>query len=182
MNPKLRSERFISSKSLIPTESPIPIIGPINGEINIAPIITAVELTFSPNDAMKVANTNTHRFVPLNSIPLRIFSITSLSDALSSLKSKRPRTKRRKPRHEGEDVGLASAPLPPEFPVVFFSSVAVIAAFVFHNKSCQHGQSSCKPFSSASSTAPLSASSRFALRGLPPRTITISPFTSRAEK
>ena len=31
-------------------------IGPINGEINMAPMITAVEFTFKPSDAMKMAS------------------------------------------------------------------------------------------------------------------------------
>ena len=34
--------------SLIPTPKPNPMIGPMSGEINIAPITTAVESTFNP--------------------------------------------------------------------------------------------------------------------------------------
>ena len=33
---------------------PIPSIGPISGEINIAPMTTAVELAFNPIEAMKM--------------------------------------------------------------------------------------------------------------------------------
>lgn len=39
----------------MPIASPIPIIGPINGDISMAPIITAVELVLSPKDAMNMA-------------------------------------------------------------------------------------------------------------------------------
>ena len=38
-------------------DKPIPKIGPINGEISIAPITTAVELTFKPIEATKIENT-----------------------------------------------------------------------------------------------------------------------------
>ena len=41
-------------------------IGPINGEINIAPIITAVELTLSPIEAITMAHAKIHRLEPLN--------------------------------------------------------------------------------------------------------------------
>ena len=90
---KLFKERFISSKSFIPTESPTPIIGPINGEINIAPIITAVEFTFNPNDAIKMANIRIHRLAPLNSTPLRMESMVSNSLSLSFRKSRYSRRK-----------------------------------------------------------------------------------------
>ena len=44
---------FISS---IANEKPIPIIGVINGEINIAPMITGVESMFKPIDAINIAH------------------------------------------------------------------------------------------------------------------------------
>ena len=96
MKPKLRSERFSNSKSLIPTDSPMPMIGPISGEISMAPMITAVELTLSPSEATNVAKISTHRFVPLNSTPLRMLSTTSSSEALSALRSNRLRRKLRR--------------------------------------------------------------------------------------
>ena len=37
-----------------------------------APIMTAVEFVFSPNDAIKMAKINIHMLEPLNSIPSRI--------------------------------------------------------------------------------------------------------------
>ncbi len=36
-------------------------MGPMSGEISIAPIITAVELVLSPTDAIKMAKNSTHR-------------------------------------------------------------------------------------------------------------------------
>ena len=85
---KLFNERFISSKSFSPTDSPTPMIGPISGEISMAPIITAVELTFSPSEAIKMANINIHRLAPLNSTPLRMDSTVSSSLSLSLRKSR----------------------------------------------------------------------------------------------
>ena len=52
--PKLLADLLNKVKSLIPTDSPIPKMGPINGEINIAPIITAVLFTFKPIEAIKI--------------------------------------------------------------------------------------------------------------------------------
>ena len=50
--PRFLKERFKSSKSLMPAAIPIPMIGPIKGEINMAPMMTAVELTFRPTEAL----------------------------------------------------------------------------------------------------------------------------------
>ena len=52
------------SKSAIPSPNPIPMIGPINGEINIAPIITAVEFTFKPNEAISMAKMSIQKLAP----------------------------------------------------------------------------------------------------------------------
>jgi len=52
------------SKSAIPRANPIPMIGPISGEISIAPIITAVELTFKPKDAINTAKISIQRLEP----------------------------------------------------------------------------------------------------------------------
>ena len=40
----------------MPTASPMAMMGPIRGETSIAPMMTAVELTLSPNDAIKMAH------------------------------------------------------------------------------------------------------------------------------
>ena len=62
-------ESFSRSNLYVEALNPIPIIGPIRGEINIAPITTGVELIFKPNDAMKIAKTSTIKLVPRNLIP-----------------------------------------------------------------------------------------------------------------
>lgn len=72
--------------SPMPTPNPTPMIGPISGLINMAPIMTAVEFMFNPSDAMKMAQINTHRLVPLNCVPLVIASMISALDCLSLLK------------------------------------------------------------------------------------------------
>ena len=48
----------------MPTAKPIPMIGPISGDMSMAPIMTAVELTFKPNEAMKMAKISTQRVAP----------------------------------------------------------------------------------------------------------------------
>jgi len=40
-------------------------MGPINREISMAPMMVAGEFTFSPTEALMMANINTHIFVPL---------------------------------------------------------------------------------------------------------------------
>jgi hypothetical protein len=85
---KLFKDRFINSKSFNPTESPTPMIGPISGEMSMAPIITAVEFTFNPNEAMNMANIRIQRLAPLNSTPLRMESTVSSSLSLSLRKSR----------------------------------------------------------------------------------------------
>src|SRR5690606_18642314 len=54
MTPKFFTERLRVSISLMAKDSPIPSIGPINGDISIAPITTAVELALSPTEAIKI--------------------------------------------------------------------------------------------------------------------------------
>ena len=56
-------ERFFADfrkneKSFMPKDNPKPIIGPMSGEISIAPIIMAMELILSPIEAIKIANMN----------------------------------------------------------------------------------------------------------------------------
>lgn len=53
--PRFRNNLLSNSKSLMPAARPIPIMGPINGEINIAPMIIAVELTINPTEATEIA-------------------------------------------------------------------------------------------------------------------------------
>ena len=56
------------SVSLIPNARPIPIIGPISGDISIAPITTGMEFTFKPTLAITVANIRIQTLLPLNSM------------------------------------------------------------------------------------------------------------------
>jgi len=72
-----------------------PIIGLINGEMSIAPIITAVEFTFNPIDVIKMANIKVHRFAPLKSTFFRKDSIIVDSSALSSFRLNRSDRKKR---------------------------------------------------------------------------------------
>ena len=44
----------------MPMARPIPIIGPISGDINMAPMITGIELVLSPRDAMNIAKISTN--------------------------------------------------------------------------------------------------------------------------
>ena len=61
------------------------------GEMSMAPIITAAELTFRPSDAIIVAKISTQRFTPRNTTPLLMAATTSSRCALSSSRLKRPR-------------------------------------------------------------------------------------------
>ena len=56
--PKLLNYLFSKVKSFVPTDKPIPKMGPIKGEINIAPITTAVLFTFNPIEAIKIEHIN----------------------------------------------------------------------------------------------------------------------------
>ena len=49
---------------------PVPIIGPISGEISIAPMITAVEFTLRPTDAMMIENARIQALGPRNQMAL----------------------------------------------------------------------------------------------------------------
>ena len=61
---KLINDFLNVSISLIAIDKPIPKIGPISGEINIAPITTAVELAFNPMDATKIEQIKIHAVAP----------------------------------------------------------------------------------------------------------------------
>ena len=54
---KLRPERLSRSKSVMPIARPMPMMGPISGEMSIAPMMTAVELVLRPSEATRMANT-----------------------------------------------------------------------------------------------------------------------------
>ena len=76
------------SISLIAIDKPTPKIGPIKGEINIAPITTGIELVFSPIEATKIEQIRIQAVAPLNWILAFISSIVLIWSA-SFLKSRR---------------------------------------------------------------------------------------------
>ena len=57
-------ELFRVSMSFVEIDKPKPKIGPRSGEINIAPITTAVESAFKPTDAIKIEHIRIHAVVP----------------------------------------------------------------------------------------------------------------------
>ena len=61
---KFSVDFFNVSMSLIAIAIPKPNIGPIRGEINIAPITTGIELAFNPTDATKIEQINIHAVAP----------------------------------------------------------------------------------------------------------------------
>ncbi len=52
----------------------MPLIGPMSGEINMAPMMTAVEFMFSPTEATTMAKIRIQRLVPLNTMSLVMLS------------------------------------------------------------------------------------------------------------
>ena len=64
--------------------NPIPIMGPIKGDMSIEPIMTAVEFTLSPNDATKMAKMSTHKLVPRKTTPLSMLLITVCNSSFSA--------------------------------------------------------------------------------------------------
>lgn len=72
MTNRLRNEVRNISLSLMPIDKPMPMIGPISGEINMAPMMTAVELTFKPTEATMMAKKRIHTLTPLktNALPM----------------------------------------------------------------------------------------------------------------
>ena len=76
------------SISFIAIDKPTPKIGPIKGEINIAPITTGIELVFSPIEATKIEQIRIQAVAPLNWILAFISSIVLIWSA-SFLKSRR---------------------------------------------------------------------------------------------
>ena len=67
-------------------ESPTPRIGPISGEISIAPITTAVESAFNPIEATKIEHISIQAVAPLKGTSALMAEIVA-SRSVSSLKS-----------------------------------------------------------------------------------------------
>ena len=58
------SEVTMSSMSFVPSENPAPKIGPIKGDMSIAPMMTGIEFTFRPTEAITTENARIHAFGP----------------------------------------------------------------------------------------------------------------------
>ncbi|MNH45934.1 hypothetical protein D3C79_1085330 [compost metagenome] len=69
----------IRRRSCTAAPYPKPTMGPISGEISMAPMITAVEFVLSPTEAIRMAKNSTQRLVPPNCTPDRI--VSSMTDA-----------------------------------------------------------------------------------------------------
>jgi len=84
---KLRTDFLRVSKSLIAIDKPNPKIGPIRGEISIAPITTGIEFAFKPTDATNIEHIKIQAVGPLIEISFLIeCRVAALS--VSFLKSK----------------------------------------------------------------------------------------------
>ncbi len=86
ITPKLMSDFFSVSISLMAIDKPIPKIGPMRGEINIAPMTTAVELALRPMEATNIEHIRIQAVAPLKGISLMIASMV-LSRSVSPRKS-----------------------------------------------------------------------------------------------
>ena len=73
--PRLIRDVFKVSISFIAIDKPTPKIGPIKGDISIAPITTGIELVFSPIEATKIEQIRIQAVAPLNWILAFISSI-----------------------------------------------------------------------------------------------------------
>ena len=58
--------------SWMPRPKPKPWMGPITGEMSMAPIMTGIELTFSPTEAIMIAQARMNTLCPLNAMFLRM--------------------------------------------------------------------------------------------------------------
>ena len=81
--PKFLREVISALKSLEESAYPIPLIGPINGEISIAPMMTAVELLISPIEATMIEQIKIQILMALKEISFLIstmvFSLSTTS-------------------------------------------------------------------------------------------------------
>src|SRR5659263_162378 len=85
---KLTDALRINGRSFIASPTATPRIGPISGEISMAPITTAVELIFNPKDAIRIAKNSTQILVPLNTESSSILLRTTVKVSLSFLSPK----------------------------------------------------------------------------------------------
>ena len=71
---KFFNPSFKSVALLVPNPKPIPKIGPISGDMSIAPIITGIEFTLRPTEAIIIEKARIHTLGPLKYMLLFIFS------------------------------------------------------------------------------------------------------------
>ena len=64
-------------KSSMPTPSPMPMMGPMRGDMSMAPMMTAVELVLSPSEAMNIAMMRMTMLVPRKETPSRMAASAS---------------------------------------------------------------------------------------------------------
>ena len=65
---KFSIESLTSRLSRMPRPNPKPSIGPMTGDMSIAPMMTGMELTFNPTDAMMIAQARMNTLCPLNAM------------------------------------------------------------------------------------------------------------------
>ena len=72
ITPKFFRELFTNSLSWVLKPRPKPMMGPMTGEINIAPMMTGMELTFKPTEAIMMAQARMNTLVPRKAMFLRM--------------------------------------------------------------------------------------------------------------
>ena len=82
---KFFKDSFRLPRSFVPIDKPTPRIGPINRDISIAPITTAVELLFNPIEQITIEQINIQTLYPLNVISFSKLFLTSSCLMFSSL-------------------------------------------------------------------------------------------------
>ena len=70
---------------LMPTHNPNPMMGPMSGEISMAPTLTAVESTFNPMLAITMEKTRIQRLNPRNSMSFLMPSMVDSGSAKSRI-------------------------------------------------------------------------------------------------
>ena len=66
----------------------MPIMGPMSGDMSMAPMITAVELVLRPSEAMNMARMRMRMLVPRNDTPSRMAASASACDTSCPLSEK----------------------------------------------------------------------------------------------
>ena len=72
ITPRFFNESFSRRASSVPSPKPKPRMGPITGETNMAPMMTGMELTLRPTEAMMMAQAKMNTLVPRKAMFLRM--------------------------------------------------------------------------------------------------------------